>query len=75
VRPEHRRKGYGQALFLHVARIAHERGCGRFEWSALDWNEPAIRFYKSMGAAALDDWTIFRVTGEALERLALQRGT
>ena len=75
VRPEHRRKGYGQALFLYVARIAHDRGCGRFEWSALDWNDPAIRFYKSMGAAALDDWTIFRVTGEALERLALQRGT
>ena len=75
VRPEHRRKGYGEALFLHVARIAHQRGCGRFEWSALDWNEPAIRFYKSMGAVALDDWTIFRVTGDALERLALQRAT
>ena len=73
VRPEHRRKGYGEALFLHVARIAHDRGCGRFEWSALDWNEPAIRFYQSMGAVALDDWTIFRVTGDALERLALQR--
>ena len=73
VRPEHRRKGYGRALFLHVARIAHERRCGRFEWSALDWNEPAIRFYKSMGAVALDDWTTFRVTGDALERLALQR--
>src|SRR6478735_2205857 len=72
VRPEHRRKGYGEALFLHVARIAHDRGCGRFEWSALDWNEPAIRFYKSMGAVALDDWTIFRVTGDALEKLALQ---
>jgi len=74
VRPEHRRKGYGEALFLHVARIAHERGCGRFEWSALDWNEPAIRFYTSMGAVALDDWTIFRVTGDALERLVLRRG-
>ena len=70
VRPGHRRKGYGRALFLHVARIAYERGCGRFEWSALDWNEPAIRFYKSMGAVALDDWTNFRVTGEALARLA-----
>ena len=70
VKPEHRRKGYGRALFLHVARIAHERGCGRFEWSALDWNEPAIRFYKSMGAVALDEWTNFRVTGEALARLA-----
>jgi GNAT superfamily N-acetyltransferase len=70
VKPEHRRKGYGRALFLHVARIAHERDCGRYEWAALDWNEPAIRFYKSMGAVALDDWTIFRVTGEALQRLA-----
>jgi GNAT superfamily N-acetyltransferase len=70
VKPEHRRKGYGRALFLHVARIAHERRCGRFEWAALDWNEPAIRFYKSMGAVALDDWTNFRVTGEALARLA-----
>jgi len=70
VKPEHRHKGYGRALFLRVARIAHERGCGRYEWSALDWNEPAIRFYKSMGAVALDDWTIFRVTGETLQRLA-----
>jgi GNAT superfamily N-acetyltransferase len=70
VQPEHRRKGYGRALFLHVARIAHERGCGRYEWAALDWNEPAIRFYKSMGAVALDDWTIFRVTGDALATLA-----
>jgi len=55
---------------LHVARIARERGCGRFEWAALDWNEPAIRFYKSMGAVALDDWTTFRVTGPALGKLA-----
>jgi hypothetical protein len=51
------------ALLLHVARIAHERGCGRFEWPALDWNTPAIDFYQSLGAVALDDWTIFRVTG------------
>ncbi len=70
VQPAHRRRGYGRALFLHVAHIAHERGCGRFEWSALDWNEPAIRFYKSMGAVALDDWTTYRVTGDALARLA-----
>jgi GNAT superfamily N-acetyltransferase len=70
VKPEYWRKGYGRALFLHVARIAHERECGRYEWAALDWNEPAIRFYKSMGAVALDDWTIFRVTGEALRQLA-----
>jgi GNAT superfamily N-acetyltransferase len=70
IKPEHRRKGYGRALFLHVARIAHERGCGRYEWAALDWNEPAIRFYKSMGAVALDDWTTFRVAGESLRQLA-----
>ncbi|HWH46411.1 MAG TPA: GNAT family N-acetyltransferase [Burkholderiales bacterium] len=70
VRPALRRRGYGRALLLHVARIARERGCGRFEWAALDWNEPAIRFYKSMGAVALDDWTTFRVTGPALGKLA-----
>jgi len=73
VRPALRRRGYGRALLLHVARIAGMRGCGRFEWAALDWNEPAIRFYKSLGAVALDDWTIFRVTGPALENLADMR--
>jgi len=70
VKPEFRRKGYGRRLLLHVARIAHERGCGRFEWAALDWNVPAVEFYKSLGAVPLDDWTIFRVGGEALGRLA-----
>jgi GNAT superfamily N-acetyltransferase len=70
VKPEHRRKGYGRRLLLHLARIAHERGCGRFEWSALDWNTPAWDFYKSLGAVPLEDWTTFRVTGEALQRLA-----
>ncbi|MGH8682719.1 MAG: GNAT family N-acetyltransferase [Burkholderiales bacterium] len=70
VRPEHRRRGYGRALLLHVARLAHARGCGRFEWMALDWNEPAIRFYKSLGAAELAEWRLFRVTGDALARLA-----
>jgi GNAT superfamily N-acetyltransferase len=73
VRPESRRHGYGRALLLHVARIARDRGCGRFEWAALDWNEPAIRFYKSLAAVALNDWTIFRVTGPALEKLADMR--
>lgn len=73
VPPEHRRKGYGRALLLHVARIAHARGCGRFEWAALDWNAPAIEFYRSLGAVTLDDWTIFRVTGEALDRMARMR--
>jgi len=73
VHPALRRHGYGRALLLHVARIARDRGCGRFEWAALDWNEPAIRFYESLGAVALDDWTIFRVTGPALEKLADMR--
>ncbi|HEY5931139.1 MAG TPA: GNAT family N-acetyltransferase [Burkholderiales bacterium] len=70
VRPVFRGRGYGKALLLHVARVACERGCGRFEWSVLDWNEPSIRFYKSLGAQPLDDWTIFRVTGQALQDLA-----
>ena len=73
VRPALRRHGYGRALLLHVAGIARGRGCGRFEWAALDWNETAIRFYKSLGAVALDDWTIFRVTGPALAKLADMR--
>lgn len=71
--PAFRRKGYGRALLLHIARIAHERGCGRFEWSALDWNTPAIDFYKGLGAVPLDDWTIFRATGAALEKMAAMR--
>lgn len=70
VKPQHRRRGYGKALLLHVARIAHERGCGRFEWAALDWNTPAGEFYRALGAVPLEDWTMFRVTGETLEKLA-----
>lgn len=73
VRPAFRGRGYGKALLLHVAGIAAERGCGRFEWSVLDWNEPSIRFYQSLGAQPLDDWTIYRVTGPALQRLAAMR--
>jgi GNAT superfamily N-acetyltransferase len=69
VLPAHRGRGYGRALLLHVARLAHERGCGRFEWMALDWNEPAIRFYKALGAAEMPEWRLFRVTGDALARL------
>jgi GNAT superfamily N-acetyltransferase len=72
VLPEHRRKGYGRALLGHLARLAVERGCGRFEWAVLDWNEPAIAFYRSLGAKTLEDWRIFRVTGEALGRLAAE---
>lgn len=70
VRPAYRGRGHGKALLLHVARIAYQRGCGRFEWAVLDWNEPSIRFYKSLGAQPLDDWTIMRVTGPALHALA-----
>jgi GNAT superfamily N-acetyltransferase len=70
VQPDRRGHGYGKALLLHVARIAQERGCGRFEWAALDWNTPAWDFYRSLGAAPLEDWTMFRVTGAALEKLA-----
>jgi len=68
--PEMRGKGFGRAMLVELAKIARERKCGRFEWAVLDWNEPAIQFYKSLGAVAMDDWTIFRVSGEALERLA-----
>lgn len=70
VKPAYRGKGIGKALLKYVARIAKERKCGRFEWSVLDWNEPSIAFYKKLGAVPLDDWTIFRVTGAALEQLA-----
>lgn len=72
VRPHARRRGVGRALITLVAKIAVERRCGRFEWSVLDWNTRAIDFYRSLGAVALDDWTVQRVTGAALERLAKQ---
>jgi GNAT superfamily N-acetyltransferase len=68
--PAMRGKGFGRAMLVELARIARARNCGRFEWSVLDWNEPAIAFYKSLGAVSLDEWKLFRVTGEALERLA-----
>ncbi|HKB10598.1 MAG TPA: GNAT family N-acetyltransferase [Vicinamibacterales bacterium] len=68
--PKFRGRGYGKALLTHLARLAVERGCGRFEWSVLDWNEPAIGFYKKLGARPMEDWTIFRVTGDALRKLA-----
>jgi len=70
VTPEFRRLGIGRRLLTELARIAVERGCGRFEWSVLDWNAPAIEFYKRLGAKPLDEWTIFRVTGGALTELA-----
>jgi GNAT superfamily N-acetyltransferase len=70
VKPEYRGHGVGRALLERLAALAVERGCGRFEWSVLDWNEPAIGFYKKLGAVPMDEWTIFRVTGDALRRLA-----
>ena len=70
VRPALRGNGIGKALLQHLARLALERDCGRFEWAVLDWNEPARNFYVSLGARPVPEWDIFRVTGEALERLA-----
>jgi GNAT superfamily N-acetyltransferase len=70
VEPEHRGKGHGKALFQAVVRLAVERGCARMEWSVLDWNEPAIRFYRSLGARAMDDWTVYRLSGESLTKAA-----
>ena len=70
VQPEHRDKGYGKALFRRLASIARERGCGRMEWWCLDWNAPSIAFYRSLGAQPMDEWTVYRLTGEDLERLA-----
>ncbi len=69
VRPNFRGRGLGKALLTQVARIAVERDCGRMEWSVLDWNEPSIRFYERLGAKPLTDWTIFRLTGDALRGL------
>lgn len=70
VLPEYRGNGYGKALLKRLAAIAVERGCGRLEWSCLDWNAPSIAFYKSMGAAPMDGWTVYRLTGETLQRAA-----
>lgn len=70
VRPEHRGKGHGRALLVTLARLAVEAGYGRVEWSVLDWNEPSIAFYRSLGAEGMDEWTIFRLAGDALTGLA-----
>ncbi|MFZ5662761.1 MAG: GNAT family N-acetyltransferase [Pseudomonadota bacterium] len=72
VRPAFRGRGLGLALMRHLARLAVERGCGRFEWSVLDWNTPAIEFYRQLGAVGLEDWTVQRLSGEALRRLAAE---
>ena len=70
VRPTFRGCGAGKALLREIAKLAVERGCGRMEWSVLDWNEPSIEFYKKLGAAPLDEWTMYRLSGESLEKLA-----
>lgn len=70
VKPEHRGKGYGRALLVYLAHVARDRGCGRMEWAVLDWNEPAIDFYKKLGAVPLDDWKIFRLTRDGIAKLA-----
>jgi GNAT superfamily N-acetyltransferase len=70
VKPEKRGKGYGRALLVELAKIARDRGCGRMEWAVLDWNEPAISFYRALGAKPMDEWTVFRLTREEIARLA-----
>src|SRR6202022_389614 len=70
VRPEDRGKGYGRALLIHLAKIARERACRRMEWAVLDWNEPAIEFYHKLGAKPMNEWTVFRLTGDEIAKLA-----
>lgn len=70
VLPQYRGKGYGKAILKELARIAVERGCGRLEWWCLDWNKPSIDFYLSLGAKPMDDWTVYRISGETLKGLA-----
>jgi GNAT superfamily N-acetyltransferase len=70
VKPEFRGRGLGKALLLHLAKLANARGCGRMEWSVLDWNQPAIEFYENLGARRLTEWTTCRLTGESLARYA-----
>jgi GNAT superfamily N-acetyltransferase len=74
VRPEQRGRGIGRALFEHIAGLAVKRGCARLEWSALDWNSPALRFYDSLGASLLAEWRILRLEGDALRRLTVVSG-
>jgi len=69
IKPEFRGRGYGKALLKHLAKICDEKGYGRFQWWVLDWNSPAIEFYRSLGAIAMDEWTVYRVSGQALKEL------
>jgi GNAT superfamily N-acetyltransferase len=73
VKPELRGQGVGRSMLAYLAKLAKERDCGRLEWSVLDWNEPAIKLYKSIGAVPMDEWTVYRLTGEALDELAAPR--
>jgi len=73
IKPEFRGRGYGKALMVHIARLAKERDCGRFEWSVLDWNKPSIKFYRSLGAIAMDEWTVQRMGVDAIKTLAAQK--
>jgi len=70
VKPDERGKGYGRALLVELAKIARDRGCGRMEWAVLDWNEPAIKFYRALGAQPMHEWTVFRLTGDEIASLA-----
>jgi len=74
VEPKWRRKGLGRQLLVHLATIANDRGYGRVEWSVLNWNEPAINFYEALGAKPMDEWTVFRLTGESLRKLGTSSG-
>ena len=73
VRPSYRGKGYGKALLIKLAQIAVTRGCGRLEWACLDWNTPSIDFYKTLGAVPMDEWTVYRVSGQTLEEMSGSR--
>jgi len=75
VRPEKRGKGYGRALLIRLAQIAQERRCGRMEWAVLDWNEPAIQFYRKLGATPMDEWTVFRLTQDGIAKLASSKNS
>jgi GNAT superfamily N-acetyltransferase len=73
ISPNLRGKGFGKSLLAYLANLTLERGCGRLEWCCLDWNEPSIKFYKSLGAKPLEDWTMYRVDGDALKKLAINK--
>ena len=73
ISPEYRGKGYGKATLQKLAQIAVERGCGRLEWSCLDWNKPSIDFYLSLGAVPMEEWTVYRLTGDTLTQMAAQQ--